>query len=235
MVSTAGWEAEEACAPTRDRFAGLKRLWTGDDDGFDPVAIFRRLYTFERVLLVSLVVLASAFVMGGMLSSNLAPHFKALYDANGLNTAELTSCLNLSGSVLIITVMSYFIYARWIPLLQKLLMIVVACLVLHGNIKNSAGIQARDREARAAPYSKESERIKYLNERIPGLEATWKDLTEGNGSKLPDVATALAELEARKDSADNECHFGKIGRQRGPKCDDPERERRERPRRSRRS
>src|SRR5271166_2977200 len=119
--------------------------WHGEDDGFDPVAIFRRLYTYERVIVLILCALVCAVIMGGMLSSNLAPHFKALFDANGhLNTGELTLCLKLVGSVTLITCLSYFIYARWLPFLSKVLMVAVAALILHGSVKNSAGIQARD-------------------------------------------------------------------------------------------
>ena len=205
----------------------LRDWWSGEDDGFDPVAVFRRLYAYERVILLSVCALLCVAVMGGMLSSNLGPHVKALITAKEFDTGELTRLLRLIGSVTLITCMSYFVYARWLPFLSKTLMVAVAVLLLHGSLKNSAGIQARDREARTAPYSTKAERIKYLDERIKGLKASWKNLTEHKGDAFPDVVVATNELEARKATATDECHFGKFGRTRGPKCEKAESDRKE--------
>jgi hypothetical protein len=204
----------------------LRNWWSGEDDGFDPVAVFRRLYTCERVILLTSCVIVVAAIAGGMLSSNLGPHIKALFSADGFNTGALTRLLRLIGSVTLITCMSYFIYARWLPFLSKALMVAVAMLLLHGSLKNSAGIQARDREARNSPYSTEAARIDWLDKRIAGLQATWKSLTKHEGDPLPDIVVASAELEALKQSADAECHFGKFGRTRGPKCERAEADRR---------
>ena len=205
---------------------GLRRWWHGEDDGFDAVETFRRLYTYERVTVLILCVLVCAVIMGGMLSSNLAPHFKALFDADGhLNTGELTSCLMLSGSVFLITFLSYFLYARWLSFPTKALMIVATVLILHGNIKNSAGIQARDHEVKNTPFALHNKEIDTLNAEIPGLLTTWRSLESIPSVTDKQVADDEKALNDARASADFECHFGEFGRTRGPKCDARERER----------
>lgn len=175
--------------------------------------VFYRLSTLERVFFVLLCIAACVIIMGGMFSSNVIPHYRAILNDNGsLNSGELTKSLDVTGSVVLLALLSLLLTAKWLPWISKILMIGAALLMFHGNIKNSAGIQARDRIDRNAPYSKTSTRIAYLKERIPGLQETWTNLTEHKWEALPDIAVATTELEARKTAATNECHV------RGPKC-----------------
>lgn len=201
------------------------RALKAERDSIDAVAIFRRLYAWERVALCCAVFVACVLVMGGMFSSNVIPHYLAIFGENGFDSGEFTKSMDVTGSVVLLAVLSLLLMARWLTWTHKALMLGVALLLLHGNLKNSAGIQARAREAKDAPFSQHSSHIAYLKKEIARLEPVWNGLVAQNWAVMPDIAVTASALENLKQSAKEECHYGKPGRERGPICTSKEQER----------
>ena len=207
--------------------ARVRNWWdrTPDKRGLDVGEVFYRLSGSQRFLLVILCAAAYCLFVGGVFTSNVLPHYKAIINADGsINAGEITSSLTLTAGVLGLTSIPLILKLP-ISLFSKLGIIVTSVFIIASNITNACGTQTRAREARNDAPRQKIERIHRLDAKITGLDAAWRQVPAHEYVTEGQVKSAEKAAEELRKSASDECNTGILRSTRGPKCEGLEKRR----------
>ena len=183
-----------------------------------------RLKGWQKLLLITLCVLAYVVCVAPTFTSNVLPHIMASVNADGsLNGGEIVQSVYLIGAVILLTMAPLLmLHVSWA---QAAGLLVMSLFIVYVNINNATGTIGHTRDANADAPRQKIERIARLDSEIENGEKAYKQVPQHDYVLAATVKSAETAMATLKASADAECHSGTFGMTRGPRCSELERKR----------